>query len=67
LAGIPKPGLVDLAMLEGADWMARVRAAGGGIIGQLADAQRIISKKGLAFSRFPRHNPFMLDAEVERR
>jgi hypothetical protein len=38
-----------------------------GIIGQLADAQRIISKKGLAFSRFPRHNPFMLDAEVERR
>ena len=39
---------------------------GRGIIGQLADAQRIISKKGLAFLRFPRHNPFMLDAEVER-
>ena len=49
---------------RGATGMAKVLGGRRGIIGQLADAQRIISQKGLAFSCFPRHNPFMLDAEV---
>jgi hypothetical protein len=31
---------------------------------QLADAERLISKKVLAFSLTPRDNPFMLKAEA---
>jgi hypothetical protein len=37
------------------------------VVGQTADAQRIISKKRLAFSCVPRHNPVMLEAEVSGR
>ena len=52
---------------EGGEKRRRRMAQAGGSTGQTADAQRIISTKGLAFSCFPRHNPFMLDAEVSGR